>query len=361
MRNTFAIVALVLVAQAAGAESATAPAAQQFAFAQSLADAGELNFALLEYKRFVFENPTHAEVPNARYQMIQIQLTMTQDVVGAKKQLQSLAADHPQSEPGRRAKALVEFIDMNSDFDGTPLRLFLGAQAAAVNRDYAKALEQYLALLKSYPRARLADRALFEAATLQRDSLQRPGDARMAFLALPDSYPNSPYAPEALYQAAQLTEQAQGGEKAATDLYRKLAAEYPASEAGKRAAARLKAVEKEQNPIPRQFAAEQVLAYTAKQAGYTAAGGKEYEVLVELAPTATTAQVQATLEQVLIDRQKERKQPADSMKVTAYFNYPYTKAGTATWAPGQVPAYAVEKRKGGDVLKDTFIDLLKKK
>ena len=37
------------------------------------------------------------------------------------------------------------------------------------------------------------------------------------------------------------------------------------------------------------------------------------------------------------------------------------QAGSVAWQPGQEPVYKIKERKAGDVAKDLFIDILKKK
>ncbi len=66
-------------------------------------------------------------------------------------------------------------------------------------------------------------------------------------------------------------------------------------------------------------------------------------------------------EEALLRNYEKRKKNDHGVRVKAYYNYPITKAGNVKWTPGKEPAYSIEKRGTEDVLKDAFLDLLKRK
>jgi len=42
-------------------------------------------------------------------------------------------------------------------------------------------------------------------------------------------------------------------------------------------------------------------------------------------------------------------------------NYPLSLAGDVTWVPGQTPVYRVKEQEAGTVIRDVFIDILRKR
>jgi hypothetical protein len=71
--------------------------------------------------------------------------------------------------------------------------------------------------------------------------------------------------------------------------------------------------------------------------------------------------VQATLEDALIKEGAKRSAPRDQVVLTAYVNYPLTQVGDVTWVPGQAPVYRVKEQQAGTVIRDVFIDILRKR
>lgn len=216
----------------------------------------------------------------------------------------------------------------------------------------------YDALLSAHPKARLADDAVLRKGLVLRDSLARPAEAQPVLAGLKASFPGSELIPRADFEAAVALSRVAGREKDAVAAFRAVAAAYPKDVLAAEATKQADAIEAKGFVIAPQFEKAFVKPYTVKKAGAQAGG---YRVDVEVAVGLSQREVQATLEDALIKEGAKRSAPRDQVVVTAYVNYPLTVAGDVTWVPGQAPAYRVKEQQAGTVLRDVFIDILKKR
>jgi len=331
----------------------------QYSFAQSLAQDGEEAFALLEFKRFIHLHSQDARVPDALLNISMIYLTYAGDLAQAKQTLAEIKKKYAGTQAGKRATDLATFLAVNSDFAGKPLIAYLRATADENRGRYAPAAAAYLALTTQWPAALLGDDALLSAARLQVEKLNKPKEALTNLQALAAKYPKSSLLPEAHYLTAVSVEKAVGPGREAVEAYRQAAAAHPKTEFAKKALARANEIEKMANILKRQFDKESVLEFRIVRQSYEAKN--QFTVTIELSAQASQRQVQATLEEALLTTYEKRQEKKDSVQVKAYYNYPLSKAGKATWSPGKEPAYSIEERKSKDVLKDAFFDLLKRR
>jgi hypothetical protein len=109
--------------------------------------------------------------------------------------------------------------------------------------------------------------------------------------------------------------------------------------------------------LKRQFEASFVRKYTVKRAAQV---NDEYQADIEVSAGLSQREVQATLEDALVKESAKRKQPEDKVRIHGYFNYPITKAGNATWTPGEEPAYQIDERETKSLLLDFGLDILRK-
>lgn len=331
---------------------------RQLAFAESLRQEGNEAFALLEFKRFVFHNPRHHQAPEALFRIAGIYLTYVNDMNAAKATLKQVAADYPQTEAGRKSKEFVEFIEVNSDFGGKPLTQWLVAKAAEDRGAADVAVQGYADLANHYPKARLADDAVVRRARLLLEKLDKPGEARTEYEKLVRQYPKSPFLAEAYYYRAVAIHKTSGPSQETVAAYRNVAQRFPKSDYARQADQQLAQLEKQLFVIKRQF--DPQYAREFKQAAERRLANR-YEVDIEVPIALSEREVKATLEQALIKHSETRAEPKDAVVVTAFFNHPFTKAGRVEWTPGETPSYQVEKQETEDVLKDVFIDLLKRR
>lgn len=332
---------------------------QVFGFATQLLQEGEEGFAMLEFKRFAYEFPKDARAPEAMLRVAVLYLTCAEDMDRARRTLDSVGTTFPGTPTADQAKQLAAFIDVNSDFEGKPLILYLRARAAEGREQFAKSASQYLEVSNTWPKARLGDQALLAGAKLQIGRLNQVQEGADNLQLLTTRYPTSPLVAEAMYEQAAAVEKLKGSGKEAQDAYRKVATQFPNTEFGQKAAAHIAAAEKTANLPRRQYAKESVRQFQTMKEGYGV--GTEYIAVIQVPTEASLREVEATMEEALFQSIEKRKTAKDRVNIQAYYNYPLTQAGSVTWQPGQDPVYKLKERKTGDVVKDVFIDILKKK
>jgi len=360
IRRTATGAAVVLALSTAGwAQQAD----RQLAFAEQLHRDGEEAFALLEYKRFLFHNGRHAQAVKAGMAAARLYIGYVGDIGAAKRTLNALLATN--NAPSVRADVTkyLQFIEVNSDYNAKPLMLFVAATEAEGRSDHDGAVKRYADLLRDFPKARLADDALFQHARLLLEKLNRPAEAGVAFKTLIGKHPTSPHAPEAYYYYAYSLEQQHGYHPSTVQAYQRVAAVHPKSDAALRARQRLAALQRARQAIKRQFDRKFVRTYQLLQAGYLVGPHGPYIARVKVPANLSEAEVKATMEDALLAYYQKRAKADDSVQIDAYYDYPNSRAGWATWRADQPPQYTVTqqkpKGKGKDVIKDVLIDILK--
>jgi TolA-binding protein len=334
---------------------------RQFAFAEHLMEQGDEAFALLEYKRFLFESPKHSSAPDAMYAIAQIQLSYVQNVDAAKKTLREIVAKYPKTKTAQRARAFADYIEVNSDFGAKPLLGMLAARADEKAGKYDRAAAAYQRIVSDFPRARLAPAAARDLAVVQLRNLKQPAAARNALNWLIQSHPKSELVPEARLLLVEANEAEQGPSAAIAAQYRDVAKRYPKTEVAKQALEKAKDVERQAFAVKRQFSKDFVRKYVVKQQGYRSSNRQLYVCEIEIPKDCSEREVKATLEDALIAEGAKRSTVGHGVAVTGFFSYPLTEAGKVTWQPGNAPDYKIPERKGEDVLKDVFIDLLRRR
>jgi hypothetical protein len=187
----------------------------------------------------------------------------------------------------------------------------------------------------------------------------KPADALAALTVFEERYAKSKLLPDVHLLRASAVEKQKGPCRETLEAYRKVAADHAGTEVGKKAAARVAEIEKAANVLERRFGREFVRKFVVLKEVYEKAD--TFVVIVQLSTELSQRQVQATVEDALLQTYEKRREPSHSVQVKAYFNYPLTKAGEVSWRPGEEPVYKIEERKTEDVIKDVFIDLLKRR
>jgi TolA-binding protein len=352
MKKTFLMAVAALISLQAAANDGD----KQYAFAQHLYEEGSEAFALLEFKRFRFHNPQHAKAPDAMYTMAQIYLSYVQDTALAKQTLRDIGKQYPRSPVAAKAKQFADFIEVNSDHGGKPLLAYLAARSQARSGDHIGAAQKFKMITDQYPKSNLADDAMYEYGVLLLSNLKKPDLAAETFSKLMRSYPRTSLRAKAHLKFAEAVE-ADSGPKVALPEYRDVARKYAKTAEGNAALARIKAIEQKQFVVKRKYAKESAVSYKVVREEKLRGN---YVISIELPTASSDRNVQATLNEALIKENSKRTNPTDKVQIKAYFSYPVTAAGEVKWTPGKDPMYAVAERKGEDVLKDVFIDLLRK-
>ena len=331
---------------------------EQFKFAEELRRDGDEVLALLEYRRFAHLYPDNDRAPRALMQAARIRLLHTGEIGKAERTLGRITKRYPESKTADQAGQLKDFVAANSDYGGKPLARYLRARKAAEKGQHSKALELFESIPEKWKDARLADDAMLSAAKLHLQETDEPGKARKKLDALLESYPDRSTAPEAMYRRAETVAKIQEGDQPAIRAYRKVTEEFPDSTYGKRARRRIKELEEKRSFVKRTSDEELVRDYeVVGGGGYE--NGKRYVEKIELSSSPSPAQVRATMEDALINAIKKRRDEKDSVTVEAYYTYPMSEAGEATWRPGEDPKYDVEERETEDRVKDTLFDILR--
>jgi TolA-binding protein len=330
---------------------------KQLAFADSLYDNGEDVFALLEYKRFAFLYPDNTQTPHVVLRLAKLYVSTTGNIAAARSASQTIVDKYPNSPLVPQAKAFVDFLEVNSDFSGEPLQLWYKAESLEKQKRYEPAIAVLQRIVQTYPTARLADDALFRIGSIQHEKLGQTAEARATFQQLAQSYPKSDLLIKAEYQAATALAGVKGKEADATAALRSFAAKHPDDPLAKQALAQALVLERKGFVLKRQFDAGFVRKYAVRRAVQV---GTSYQVDVEVSSGLSQREVQATLEDAMVKESAKRKDPKDTVRVIAYFNYPITKAGEADWTPGNNPTYKIEQRETKQLLFDLGLDLLKK-
>jgi TolA-binding protein len=344
----------VLAVVAASAQTADV----QFGFADSLHQSGDDAFAMLEFRRFVFLYPESARVPDAFGRMARLYVSHRGDVASAQGILDALIAKYPETPAAKEAAAFKEFIEVNSDFAGEPLKLWMAAESLEKQKAFESAVATYDTLLKAQPKARLADDALLRKGLLLRDHLGRAADAHAVLASLRQSYPQSELVARADFEAAVALSQIAGKEKDAVAAFRAFATAFPKDALAADALRQADVLEAKSFVIVPQCDKAFVKPFTVRKAETQE---NVYRVDVEVAVGLSQRELQATLEEALITEGAKRAAPRDQVVVNAYVNYPLNAAGEATWVPGQAPVYRVKEQQTGTVLRDIFIDILRKR
>ena len=295
------------------------------------------------------------------YAIAQIQLSYVQNVDAAKRTLREIVAKYPKDKMAQRARGFADYIEVNSDFGAKPLLGMLAARADEKAGKYDQAAAAYKRIVTDFPRARLAPAAARDLAIVQLRHLKKPADARNALNWLVQNHPKSELIPEARLMLVETMEAERGPSAEVAAQYREVARLYPKTDTAKKALEKAKEVERQAFAVKRQFSKDFVRKYVVKQQGYRSNNRQLYVCEIEIPKDASEREVKATLEDALIKEGAKRQDVAHSVAVTCYFSYPLTEAGEVTWKPGNLPNYKIPERKGEDVLKDVFIDLLRRR
>ncbi len=352
------LMTILMLACVTLAEPAESPE-RAFAFAVQLQLEGYDAEALLEFKRFLFYHPGHSKVPEAKLQLAKLTLRYLGDLDQATSALTELQTSHRYSAAAQTAEQLLAYIQEHSDYAGRPLRLYLRGQAAERRREANQAVEHFLELQQTWPQARLADLALVDAARLQTTELDQPNAALDTLRRLADTYPFSAHRPAAAFIRAMAIEAQYGPGTEAISAYETVGKDYPDSEYAGKSAVRITTIRRQAQLLQRQYDPDFVLNYEVLKRGH--AGANNFTVVIQFSAEATERGIQATLEDALLKHYKLRPDKGDRVTVEAYFNYPLTKAGTAEWTPGSDPVFTISRRKATDLLKDTILDIFRKK
>jgi TolA-binding protein len=363
MIRTFCL-AVLMAAAAAWSQSPDG----QFAFADSLQQNGEDAFAMLEFKRFVFLYPEHAKAPEAFYRLARLYVSHDGDVAGAQDLLNALIGKYARTPVAREAAAFRDFIGANADAGGEPLRLWLGAESLEKRRQPGPALAKYEAILRDYPKARLADDALLRTGLILRDPLGKPAEALAVLQSLRRAFPGSALIPTAEFEAAVALSRMPGREREALHAFRQFVAAYPRDGLAAEAVAQADALEKRVFVVARQFEPAFVKPYSVKKVSTQA---NVMLIDIEAPGMRSQREVQATLEDALIREGVKRGAPRDQVVITACVSYPLAYVGDVSWVPGGEPAYRIKAPPGAHAgpggpggpgaIRDLFIDLLRRR
>lgn len=370
MRFRKAVTALAMLAAVGAARGQTAR--ERFDFAAQLHEAGEKAYALLEYKRVLFHHGDHPLAVPAAIAAARLYVSYVGDIERAKRTLHAVAARDrkdpkepmdprdPRNDARRSVRQFARFIEINSDLEGKPLALFLDASDDEGFDRFDEAARKYEMVKAKYPRARLADTALYKAGLLLLEKLDDPRKAMEAFQALTKEYPTSRHGPDASYYCALCLERQHGAGPAAIQAYRRVTVLHPKTEAAERAQQRLAMLERSRHAIQRRYDKQHVQEYAVLDQGYLLGPGRAYVVRIKVAASLSEIQLQATLEDALVAFYQKRARPADAVEVEAYHAYPSAPAGSVAWAPNQLPRYKiVRQKKGKDILRDVLIDVMR--
>jgi len=343
---------LIVTTSVAGAQSPE----RQLAFARHLEAAGDEAFALLEYKRYIFHNPTHYEVASAHIATANIYLFYLGDVRQAKAALGNVVKNHQGSKEAKSAAKLVDFIELNSDFAGKPLVAYLEGRREVARDEPAKAVSRFLSIPKDYPQARLAPLAMLEAAKLQLNSLQDPNQAIATLNKLEFAYHHSSQYFEAQFLKAQAIEKIKGPGHEAIAAYQQVSKNDSKNTWYKKAQSEIARIKKKQNMPSRQFDKQYVRHFHVVD---NRTESDIYRVALELDSELNEREIKATMEECLFQQLGQRKNEKHRVHITAYFNYPVTAAGDTNWTPGSPPNFTIHKIKSKDTIKSLLFDLLK--
>jgi len=333
------------------------PAAQQYAFAQQLAQSGEARFAILEFRRFLFHYPKEPLAADARLALARVYLQHTDDVAACRRELGVVAQQHPKSQAAARARQLDALIEANKEFGYQPLRLLFGAAGARDRGDAQGALRRLGELVTKFPTARLApDATLMRAQMLA--GQKKLDDAIAAYAELPARYPNSPLVAQAHLGQATATEARDGAKPHVAQLYRQVVARYPRSPEAAEAQKRLTALEARLDNIPRLYRRQDIKPFKLTRAGYFAAPTR-YDVHLEVSDGLTEHQLKATLEDALIRHAASRKDRTHAVRIEAYLPQGGRRVAVAKWGPRQRPDYEIERVRSKDIWRDILRDVLK--
>ncbi len=329
---------------------------KQFTFAEKLQKDGDEVLALLEYRRFAHLYPDDDRAPRALMQAARIRLLHTREVSKAERTLDRITKRYPNSKTAGQARELKEFVGANSDYGGKPLARYLRAQAEAEKGKHSTALELFGSISDKWKDSRIADDAMLSAAKLHLQEMGEPRKARQKLDALLETYPDRSTAAEATYRRAEAVVNIQGNQSG-IEAYRKVIEGFPDSSYAERARRRIKELEKKRSFVKRTYDEDLVRDYEVVSSGYE--GGNRYVEKIELSSSLSLDQVRATMEDALISAIEKRRDDDHPVTVEAYYTYPVTDAGEATWRPGEEPKYEVEERETEDRVKDTLFDILR--
>lgn len=355
MKTQFLLTAILSLGCLSGVSQT---ADQQYNFARQLESDGDAAFALLEYKRFIYHNPSASNVADARMNIANIYLFSLADLGQARSALGDAIKNHKGSDAARTAVELVEFMEVNSDFDGKPLLAFLEARKETNRKQFDRALGKYMSIPAGYPKSRLAPDALVEAGALQLGPLKQPQKAIETLAKMSPAHVKHERFAESQFLMAQAIEKLKGSGSEAIAAYGKVAANDSKSEWRTKAVAEVERIQKSQNLPKRQFDMKFVKPFKAIS---QATRRDVYMVSVEMSQGLSESEVKATLEEALFAHLGERQNDKHKVQIAGYFNYPVTKAGSADWTPGKLPEYSVRQIKTEDAVKGLLFDLLKKR
>lgn len=359
MRTTVLSLLLSIIAFGAAASDS---ADRDFQFAQHLMKEGKHAFALLEFERVRFYHQNHPRSADAAYEAAWLYLTYADDMGKGADLLKSIPKEFPDTDAARQSDQLLAFIEQHGGEEGgKPLKAYLNAQAAHRHSQFSEAEKHYRAVHEKYPNAALAKRAMVERGTLLVTELDKPKEGLQVFRQFLRRYPETEYYQEVYFYSAVGVEKMEGPGEKALGAYRRVKDKLPGTVWADKADERIKAIEKTQNLVKRQYDKDDVATYDVVKKGYTSGKEDVYVVVAELDLGLSDRRIMATLEDAFLKHYMDRKDRNHDVRVEGYYNYPVTSAGELTWSPGGNPEYTITKRKGKDVVKDIFLELLKGK
>jgi len=337
-------------------------AAEQLKFADSLYQQGQDNLAELELRRLLFFHPTDPVVMPASVKLAEIYLAREGGVDRATSTLQSALRFARPSPEAQRLTQLLAFIQANSDLGGKPLQLFFAAKRDKRRQAYDAAQAKLLRLVNEWPKANLADDALYHAGKLFLDPMKRPPSARERLQLLLTRYPESELKESAEYYLAVAYEAENGPTQAAHERYHAFLRKYPGTRHAKAIKKRLAGSKAPAAVIKRTHDRRFVRPYRPEREGYERARPDEYFVAISISRKhLSAAERLATLEEALVAYAPKRGNPDHAVRVRAYDRYPRRSVGEVHWQPGQAPTYSLEKRRHGDEAADMIFDILEKR
>jgi len=353
------VVAMVVAAAASPALAVGAVGMtpdQQYRFAEQLAAQGEQEFAVLEFRRFLFLYPRDRRAADAQFAIGRAFLVRG-DVVAAERELELLHRQYPRTPAATRGNQLHDLIAANNEFNYQPLLLFFRADAARDGRDYDASLHLLTELTTKYPRSRLAPDAMFLSAQIL-EQQKKTNEAMAAYGQVVARYPTSDLARRAALAQAKATEARDGAKPHVLHLYQQVVIRYPNTPEATEAQRRVTALRPRAIAIKRQFDQRDARPFKVRRQGYVKRQDR-YEIDIEVGRDMSARQLRATLEDALIRHFASRKNPAHAVRVAAYTTRGNRQAGVVDWAPRQQPQYDIEKAEGKDLLRGILEDMLK--
>jgi len=327
---------------------------RQFQFAEHLEKSGDTPFALLEYKRFVFQSPKDPRAAQAHRKIADIYFGYLKDIPSGKSSLATLIKDFPKSPEAIEAQEILNLFAIHRDADEKLLLDFLEGRRLAQTGNVKGAVSKLKGFASNSPDPNLEAAALLEAGRLELRELKKPQDAITTLEQLVKKYPKREEVNEALFLTGEAWEKLDASGSKAIRAYDLVAANKGPFQ--QKAIAAVKRLKDAQNLPKHQFDTKLASEYKSVRTDYNS---DTMIVTIEVSSGATTEALKATMEKALFEAIPKRRDPKHHIVVSAYYSYPITEAGGVNWKVGSDPRFTVKKMKAEDAVKTILFDIFK--